>query len=84
MKRLGVIILCLFSFARASPLEDTWTSKIVALHNSWSVFFKTYFGCPKKAREIQDCYPSEGGWDLRAFNDAKHAAMKLFNLKESK
>jgi hypothetical protein len=82
MKRLGLTLLLLLGLVRASPPPEDSTKEILSFHDPWSKFFKEYFGCPRSPRDLSECHPAEGIWDMRSWASAKREAMKLFNLKE--
>jgi hypothetical protein len=64
-----------------APTPVVMAERIVAHHEAWNTFFRTYLGCPDGAREVEDCDPANGRLDYGEFMAARRTAMRLFELR---
>lgn len=74
-------------FATAAPLSAAKSNpeaedQIVSFNEHWGKFFREYFGCPKQARDFEECKPTLGIWDYPEFMKAAKAGRELFDISK--
>lgn len=77
MKRLLLLAVVLVSLPASAGIDDL-AVRIAAFHQHYNAFIRAFYGCPKSARDIEECDPRNGIIDYGEFQKAAKAAKKLF------
>jgi hypothetical protein len=79
-RSLGVLALVLT--AAASTSREDLASRVVEFHRHYNPFSRALLGCPKGAREMEECDPRQGSIDYAEYVKARKLAMRLFDLRD--
>jgi len=77
--RIAAILLVIGLAVAASTSEDAFSRRAADFNVEWNLFYRKYLGCPKGAREVEECRPQLGVLDRKRYDRARRAAMKLFD-----
>jgi len=74
------LLLILFLLPLSFAQDDSFSDRLMLFHKHYSVFFRTYLGCPKDALLIDQCDPKLGRIDYLEYHAARREAARLFEL----
>lgn len=77
MRRLAIaLVFC--AAAAGAPDTPGFLQDLERFNAAFNSFFRSYFGCPRDARQLEQCRPAAGYVDMRAYKTAAKYAAKVF------
>jgi len=79
MRRLWLVLLLCASARPAGRMDGLdYLKDLVAFNTAYGEFFRSMLGCPKHAREIEECNPKLGTIDYGAYARVLKLADRVF------
>ena len=79
MKRLWLVLLLCMTGRPAGRMDDpNYLRDLVAFNEAYGQFSRALFGCPPRAREIEECNPKLGTVDYAAYMRTVKLAGRVF------
>jgi hypothetical protein len=72
----------LLMFLAVVVAQDDFQDKVVTHNREWGVFVRDYFGCPAKAKSVDECSPALGRLDRTQFRKSCLSAAELYGFKD--
>jgi hypothetical protein len=79
MRRLWLVALLVVCARPAERLDSpTYLKDLMQFNRAYDLFFRAVMGCPKGARDIEECNPRLGAIDYGAYLRAAKLAGRVF------
>ncbi|HZT29711.1 MAG TPA: hypothetical protein VFA33_07510 [Bryobacteraceae bacterium] len=80
LTRQAFLRLCAAA-ARLQP--SAFDERVEQMNRAWNEFYRALHGCSAEALRIEECREGDGHPDRRAFEAARQAAKRLFDLRDA-
>lgn len=79
---IALLIAPLLTQELNSQVNDEFFQRLYNFARPFDAFVRRYAGCPDEGFDLAMCHQSQGTWDVKHWNEARKAAMKLFDLQD--
>lgn len=80
MRVLRALVAVVFLIPMSAAVDDMG-ERLATFHRHYDVFMRAFLGCPKHAREVEECEQKLGTIDYAEYFKARKAAEALFDLR---